>query len=213
MRVYIAASGFKSDLQRDRRIKVMKPSTTIVAALLLTLALATGAPASLIGDEVTVQYLQDGRVFDEQTFIIESGEGDVIRTAFNTISLNIEAEGVYIDFIGNNSFTPGNTNFFGIKILGLDDVDNPDWILLGADVTENTMTSSSLWYAEEDKRLQIDPLAGDVGFDWNQMSYRAGQNFTALLEFGPNPIPIPATMALFVTGLIGFILIKRKKKG
>jgi hypothetical protein len=191
----------------------MKPATVIIAALFLNLALVTGASASLIGDEVTVQYLQDGRIFDEQTFIVEAGEDDSIRTGFGTISLNIEAEGVYIDFVGNNSFTPGNTNFFGIKILGLDDLDHPDWILLGADVTENTMTSSSLWYAEEDERLQIDPLAGDIGFDWNQMSYRAGQNFTALLEFGPNPIPIPATMALFVTGLIGFILVRRKKKG
>jgi hypothetical protein len=191
----------------------MKPATVIIGALFLTLALATGTGASLISDEVTVQYLEDGRIFDEQTFIVEDGDSDSIRTAFNTISLNIEAEGVYIDFIGNNSFVQGNTNFFGIRILGLDDVDNPDWILLGADVTENTMTSSSQWYADEDQRLMIDPATGDIGFDWNQMSYRAGQNFTALLEFGPNPIPIPATMALFVTGLIGFILVRRKKKG
>ena len=190
----------------------MKPSTPIIAVLLLTFGLSMGAQASLIGDEVTVQYLLNDRVFDQQTFIVEAGEGDTIRTGFNTISLNIEAEGVYINFIGNDTYSPSYSTFFGIKILGLDDVNNPDWILLGADVTENTMTSSSLWYAEEDQRLLIDPINGDVGFDWHQMSYRAGQNFTALLEFGPNPIPIPATMALFLTGLIGFILIKRKKK-
>ena len=39
------------------------------------------------------------------------------------------------------------------------------------------------------------------------------ESFTALLEFGPNPIPIPATMALFLTGLIGFIIMRRRKKG
>ena len=189
----------------------MKPSTIFLTALFLLLGLAAGAQASLIGDEVTVQYIESGVVYDEQTFIVEDGTSDVIYTGWNSISLNIEAEGVYIDFLGNNSYVQGNTNFFGIKILGLNDVDNPDWILLGADVTENTMNSAGTWYAEEDSRLLIDPLSGDVGFDWNQMSYSNGQNFTALLEFGPSPIPIPATMALFVTGLIGFVLVRRKK--
>ncbi|KPJ74259.1 MAG: hypothetical protein AMJ54_17190 [Deltaproteobacteria bacterium SG8_13] len=191
----------------------MKPKSIIVAALLLSVGLATGVGASLIGDEVTVQYIQNDQVLDQQTFIIEEGNDDAIRTGFNTISLNIEAEGVYIDFIGSNSYPAGFSTFFGIKILGLDDVDNPDWILLGADVTENTMTNYPLWYAEEDSRLLVDPINGDVGFDWHQMSYRPGQSFAALLEFGPNPIPIPATMALFVTGLIGFIIMRRKKKG
>ncbi len=193
----------------------MKPSNIImtIAAVSLSLGLATGAGAALIGDEITIQYIENNTVIDQQTLIIEEGSSDTVRTAYNTISLNMEANTVFIDFVGFNSFPQSFTTFFGIKILGLNDVDNPDWVLLGADVTENTMTDAGLWYAEEDSRLLIDPLSGDVGFDWHQMSYRPGQSFTALLEFGPNPIPIPATMALFVTGLSGFIIMRRRKKG
>ena len=193
----------------------MKPSNIImtIAAALLLLGLATGAGAALIGDEVTIQYIENNEVIDEQTVIITESSSDTIRTGYNTISLNMEANTVFIDFVGFNSFPQSFTTFFGIKILGLNDVDNPDWVLLGADVTENTMTDAGLWYAEEESRLLIDPLSGDVGFDWHQMSYRPGQSFTALLEFGPNPIPIPATMALFLTGLIGFIIMRRRKKG
>ena len=192
----------------------MKPTNIImtIAAALLSLGLATGAGAALIGDEVTIQYIENNEVIDEQTVIISESSSDTIRTGYNTISLNMEANTVFIDFVGFNSFPQSFTTFFGIKILGLNDVDNPDWVLLGADVTENTMTDAGLWYAEEESRLLIDPLSGDVGFDWHQMSYRPGQSFTALLEFGPNPIPIPATMALFVTGLIGFIIMRRRKK-
>ena len=191
----------------------MKPSNIIAVAVLLAFGVATGAGASLIGDEVTIQYLENNVVLDEQTFIVEGGNNDIQSTGFNTIKLNIEADKVLIDFTGFNSFDTGFSTFFGIKILGLNDVDNPDWVLLGANVTENTMPSATQWFAEEESRLLIDPVNGDVGFVWHQMSYRPGQSFTAMLEFGPNPIPIPATMALFVTGLIGFIIIRRKKKG
>ena len=191
----------------------MKSITIIVAALLLALGLATGAGASLIGDDVIVQWIQNDVVLQQsESFTIEAGDQDTVTTGFGQIRVDIEADRVIIDFVGGDNLPLGYSTFFGIKILGLQDVDNPDWVLLGADVTTNTMTSASRWYAEEDDRLLIDPLTGDIGFDWHQMSYRPGQNFTALLEFGPNPIPIPATMALFVTGLIGFILMRRKKK-
>ncbi len=187
----------------------MKP-TIIIAALLLSLGLATSAGASLVKDQVTVQYWENDQLFQNTPFVI--GQSPAIITGFGRIRLDIDAEGVKINFIGPNQFIGGNTNFFGIKIVGLNDFDNPDWILLGAEVTENTMTSTDLWYAEQDARLVLDPKSGDVAFDWNQMSFTGGQNFTAMLEFGPNPIPIPATMALFVTGLIGFILLTRKKR-
>ena len=189
----------------------MKPLPVFLTIFMLSLGLAAGAGASLIGDEVTLQYWENDILEDEQTFTIDAGP-DNITTGFGTIRLDMTANEVVINFIRPNSYAPGNTSFFGIKLLGLDDVENPDWILLGADVTQNTMTSSALWYAEEDERLMIDPINGNISFDWNQMSYQTGQRFTAMLEFGPNPIPIPATMALFVTGLIGFILIRRRKK-
>lgn len=195
----------------------MKPTTMIAAVLLLSLSLASGADASLIDDEVTVQYIENNILREQRTFTV-SEEDNNIPLGFGTIRLDIQADSVIINFVGSNSYDPGLSTFFGIKILGLDwqDPDNPDWILLGADITNNTMPDADLWYAQEDQRLLIDPTTGSIGFDWHQMSYDLTdprQNFTAMLEFGPNPIPLPATMALFVTGLIGFIIVRRKKKG
>ena len=191
----------------------MKRFPVITAALLLSMSVVTGAGASLVGDDVIVQWVQNDVVLQSDPVTIQEGTDDIITTGFNQVRVNIEADTVIIDFFGVNDLPQGFSTFFGIKILGLEDVDNPDWVLLDATVTNNTMTSSAQWFAEEESRLLIDPVNGNVGFDWHQMSYRPGQNFTAMLEFGPSPIPIPATMALFVTGLIGFILIRNKKKG
>ena len=197
----------------------MKPSKIILVAVMLAFSLFTNAGASLIGDQVTIQYLENNVVLDEARDIIVSDQNDDIRLGIPDLSLellsvDIQANTIRIDFLRFNQYIQGNTNFHGIKILDLDwnDPANPDWILLNAEVTINTMTSSGLWYAEEDARMLIDPVNGDISFNWHQMSYQRNQNFTAMLEFGPNPIPIPATMALFVTGLIGFILIRRRKK-
>jgi hypothetical protein len=49
-----------------------------------------------------------------------------------------------------------------------------------------------------------------AGFNWQGLSVDGSTNFTAFFDFGPNPIPIPATLLLFVSGIAGFTLIRRK---
>ena len=86
-------------------------------------------------------------------------------------------------------------NFNGLVVSDLDDDGGNGWILLNAAV----QTDVAGW---DDSRIII---GNDyVGFNWSGLAFNTTTDFEATLEFGPNPIPIPTSLMLFITGLAGF---------
>lgn len=183
----------------------MKRYRCIAAALMLVLSLATVATASLIGDEIIFQYIRGSDVISPPGDVkrqVKSGMEDV--AILEEFQLNMEADRLLVDIVDFNIFS--NSPFLeGFRVLGMNDTTNTDWILLGVDVE----TSLSGW---NDSRVNFyqDSAGSNVEFNFQGMRLPVGESLSAVFEFGPNPIPIPATAALFITGIAGFFLIRRK---
>jgi hypothetical protein len=184
----------------------MKTGITVIVAIFLIFGLAGGVSASLIGDDVYVEY-----IVKDISYPILSDWGTVdagMETPEVEIShyydIYFDADRVHIDFTYDNTFE-ATSKFSGIALDSLNDSENSDWIILGVEV-ETDMVG---W---TDDRLVFDDSGQFVGFNWQGLSTESGQSFTAIFEFGPNPIPIPATMGLFVTGLVGFMVFRRLRR-
>ena len=159
------------------------------------------AQASLIGDWVLVEpqfpmFTPPVDRSDDVNVLVAAGTTDVIRIE-GTYDVNMEESSVDVDFLTMNTY---ETRSFNGLVLG--DLDfETEYILLGVEVTTNLAG----W---NDSRLELG--VDYVGFNWQDLTVFSDTDFTAIFEFGPNPIPIPSTLLLFVTGLTGFFLIKRK---
>jgi hypothetical protein len=181
----------------------MKFLTAGLMAVLLICGISGSVSASLIGDDVYVDYIVNGT-----SYASYFGGWAEVDAGMETPEISndyyeyfFDADRLRIDFVRPDSF--GNSTLFsGIALSSLNDVENPDWILLGVDV----QTDLTGW---SDDRIVFDETGQYVGFSLENLSTAGAENFTAIFEFGPNPIPIPATMTLFVTGLIGFIALRR----
>ena len=176
----------------------------LLGTLSLVFGLITPAAASLVGDEVLVQYIELDSVMQSDNVTVTDDATDAIQTAWNTVSVDMGPSGVEIDLLWPNSY-PTDIRFSGIKISGLNDITNPDWLLLDVDVT----TDVTGWTND---RIDFGYNGGGswVSFAWQGLEWNQNQSFDAMFTFGPNPIPIPATMVLFVTGLIGFAVIRKR---
>jgi hypothetical protein len=182
----------------------MKKITFPIIAIAFLLCSTGLGQASLIGDLVDIEhhFPQFG------TIDVGSGGGqDILVTSgievqgmhFGVYDVDVRDSSVDVDFVTLTQNTFGTSNYNGLVLSGLDFEDG--YILLGVDVD----TNMSGW---TDSRLTF----GDdfAGFNWQGLTVDGTTNFTALFDFGPNPIPIPPTLLLFVSGLAGFTLIRRK---
>lgn len=180
----------------------MKPCKWFATAFILVFGLVPAVSASLIGDEVLYEYYRNSSFVSGSSQIVESGPGDAVT--LGEFTLDMEAD--YLD-VGISSFNifPSTALLWGLKIEGLNHQENPDWILLGV----NIETSLAGW---DDSRMSFynDEEGGNLELNFQGMRLPLGESLTAMFEFGPNPIPIPATAALFITGLVGFILVRQK---
>jgi hypothetical protein len=183
----------------------MKKILTIIFAITLSLGFTGAAQASLVGDDVLVEH----RFPNMETIFGPGGGWKTVDAdspeailAFGVYEVDIGESGVHIDFLRNDNFIVAR--FHGLYLADLND-SNPENILLGV-----TVDTSLTWW--DDSRL----LFGDdfVTFNWagidepNQIA--STDYFDAVFQFGPNPIPIPTSLLLFVTGIVGFMLIRRK---
>jgi len=182
----------------------MKKTAVLLGTLSLVFGLITGAAASLVGDDVLVQYLEANSVSQRHDVTVTDDVTDTINTVFGFATLDMGASGVDIAFPFGADFSDGSW-FSGIKISGLNDIANPDWIVLDVDVT----TDMKGW-ADDRTDFGYDETGSWVSFAWQGLGWEQNQSFDAMFTFGPNPIPIPATMVLFVTGLVGFVVIRKK---
>jgi len=182
----------------------MKKTAVLLGTLSLVFGLITPAAASLVGDDVLVQYIEVDSVMQSGDVTVTDDATDAITTAWTTASVDMGPSGVQMDLLWPNSYSP-DSRFSGIKISGLNDIANQDWLLLDVDVT----TDIAGW---TDDRIDFgyDGTGSWVSFAWQGLGWSQDQSFDAMFTFGPNPIPIPATMVLFVTGLVGFAVIRRR---
>jgi hypothetical protein len=181
----------------------MTRNLTILTAFFLIFGLCGGASASLIGDEVYVDYIVKDVFYESLSgsgTVDEGMESPEVEISFY-YDVFFDSNSMRIDFTYRDRFED-TEGFSGIAIRDLNDTDNPDWIVLGVEVE----TEMAGW---TDDRLVYDETGHFVGFNWAGLETTAGESFTALFEFGPNPIPLPATMVLFVTGLVGFMAYRR----
>jgi hypothetical protein len=174
-------------------------------AVFLMIGWAGNAAASLVGDDVIVRYIEQDTVYQYNVVNVQEGPSDVLITGFNRIALNMESSSMVLDFVGSNKYVP-SIKFSGLSIANMNNPDHPDWLLLGVDVKTDMVG----W---TDSRIDFmnNAVGGFASFDWQGLAYTADNYFTAMFEFGPNPIPIPATMVLFVTGLMAFALYRKRK--
>jgi hypothetical protein len=186
----------------------MKKITFQIITFAFVFCLTGFAQASLIGDEVIAEFdfpffgtLNPGSA--SETLIVEAGTGDVIRLHFDTFEVNVEESSVIVDFLQTRQFENLDVyDFAGLALYDLDDSE-PGYILLGVDVD----TNMAGW---DESRIMFGDDRDSVGFNWQGLTVNDNTDFTAFFEFGPNPIPIPATLLLFVSGIAGFTLIRRK---
>jgi hypothetical protein len=183
----------------------MKKITINIIAITFVFCLSGFAQASLIDDQVDVYHRSPLlSILDEasggDTVTVETGANDAITLHYGVYLVDIEESSVIVDFLRTNQF--GNPGVFDYAGLVLSDLDfEPGYMLLGVDVDTNMAgwDESRLMFGED-----------FVGFNWQGLAVDDGTNFTALLDFGPSPIPLPPTLLLFATGIAGFTFFRRK---
>jgi hypothetical protein len=186
----------------------MKKITFQIITIAFVFCLTGFAQASLIDDlsgvDIEHHFPLLGTVDEDSgggQGIKVTSDTEVLGMHYGVYDVNVEADSVIVDFLKDNRF--GDLDVFDWSGLVLSDLDfQPGYILLGVDVDTNMVG----W--DDETRLMF----GDdfAGFNWQGLSVNANTNFTAFFDFGPNPIPIPATLLLFVSGIVGFTLIRRK---
>ncbi|HHP7233948.1 MAG TPA: hypothetical protein ACFCUC_04890 [Desulfobacterales bacterium] len=187
----------------------MKPIAIAGALFLLSLTAVSGAFAYFIGDDVIFEYYTSGILRDtsgpDPIFIQEGpDETDTVVLASKTALLDMDSDRFILNMVRNNGIF-GSALFSGFKVVGLENTENPDWILLGVDIE----TDLAGW-TDDRFETTADENGLNLWFNLEGMSLPSGSSLTAVFEFGPNPIPIPATAALFVTGLIGFAIVRKR---
>jgi hypothetical protein len=184
----------------------MKKITFQIITIAFVFCLTGFAQASLINDLVLVEHhFPDFGTPDELSgggeVTVQDGTTEIFGMHFNVYDVDIEGSDLTVNFTTTNQFgIPGVFNFSGLVLSDLDF--QPGYILLGVDVD----TNMAGW--DDETRLMF----GDdfAGFNWQGLSVNSNTYFTAIFDFGPNPIPIPATLLLFVSGIAGFTLIRKK---
>jgi hypothetical protein len=183
----------------------MKKTILYIITPMLLVGLSGWAQASLIDDQVLVEHhfpffdsVDEASGGGEVT--VQDGTTEIFGMHFGVYDVDIEESSLDVNFTKTNQFS--SADFNALVLSDLDDSE-PGYILLGVDV-DTDMTG---W---DDSRL----IFGDdfAGFNWQGLTVDDNTDFTAFFEFGPNPIPIPATLLLFVTGIVGFTLLRRKIK-
>lgn len=143
-----------------------------------------GEAASLVGDEVIVQFITADTIIETFEVTVTDDNTDIIDIIYGYASLNMGSSGVEINFPYLVDFEVGSF-FSGIKISDMDYLGKPKFILKGVSVDTNT----SGW---ADNRLEFDE--DWVSFNWQGLTFETGQYFNATFTFGLTPEAAAAAM-------------------
>jgi hypothetical protein len=187
------------------------PLVGLTIGIMLVVDVANAA--SLIGDAINLQYYFNGGAYNVMggpgSFVAGSTSFDfgdnLPSNPYFTVSAN--ASQIIFDYKGSAYWTNSPTSF---NSGGL-------YIANGILVTDNTFSFES---------VAVNPSTDLIGFsisnvtfdthniaiDWNDRPFSAG--LKVVLDINSTPVPIPATVWLFSSGLagLGFIGNRRPKK-
>lgn len=181
----------------------MKKLFGVSCSITMILVFTGFVNADLIGDNVFIeQHVPNlNTVAGSIEITVQEGHDtyvDPTEWPFSTFTVDVEASSFNVTFTRNTFFTVFDFN--GLVVDDLNSVVNPDYILLGVTVTTNLTdwTESNLQFGNDFVALNLSGLSVNTT---NQIAVD--------LELGPDPIPIPATMVLFVTGLVGIASVHK----
>lgn len=190
--------------------------------ILLSLT-STTVNASLIDDVVFVRQGYDdssGMVYRDELVpasfpivavgpILEGNSDEVsINPNYDTaISIDVDSSSFSLIFHDiATSWGPGYV-FNGYVISDFNY--EPDWVISGFSLQNNLVNwdATSIPFAED----RISFTNDMVFLDFTGLSFMATGDLSVQLSFSPSPVPLPPSLWLFVSGLIGIIGVSRKK--
>ncbi len=193
-----------------------------LGATALTVCLSGAAQGTLVGDVVTIQHVFP-TIIDIYAPLgsptVTEGSDDTTTFTYLWLDLytvNIEASQILVDFSANGSWASGPSMFNGLLVSDLNDDSNHP--LTGAVTTTNLVgwDDGRLLLGNDFIGLNFQGLAITTESYLNASLYFSLQPFDEQQEIFDSdrqtPVPEPATLFLFGSGLIGFGLHARRSK-
>ena len=174
----------------------------------IALALTVSAPAnamSLIGDDVTIRYLETAAMVEyvgsgfPVTVTGAAGTSDVVTDHFLAspfFSVDLEEESITVTFLRNTTFTAA-----GFDGLGFFGIDAPIASFVETSPFSNIVSQSG----------------NTLYFNFNSVgtnSYRPGDTVVATLEFQVPAVPLPASASgmLAAFSVLGAFAVRRSRR-
>jgi|GEM_PF-731218 len=199
--LYVIVLKLKWICSGQRMEGQMKKLVRVLGAIILLWAFTGAVNASLIGDTVYVEQYHpypNTASDDYQSISTVVAEGDSDIVTLGRYSVDIEKDFLTVSFNHGDTFSVFDFN--GLVISDMQDSRDGYYLLNVAVETDIAGWDDSRIYFGDDF----------AAFNWAGLSFSNTTEFTATLEFVPVPMPIPTTMVLFITGLLGFAVVRRK---
>lgn len=180
-----------------------------IILIVIALILSTSVNASLIGTEFLLEHRYGDRVDNSGIVIVEEGSNDVFDMYLGMNSgepsgymVDINSSSISIDFyigaFGGSTFSGGEI-YNGLYLSSVDF--NAHNFISSITFSQNNLSFN------ESRVILIDEHS--VVLDFSSLSW---WNTSSLnISFNTSPVPIPPTVWLFTSGLIGLIGMARRK--